>query len=209
MGESERALSYPHSSKQYDLPLQSAIESNNLVIEHTSISDADSCTFDSNSSIISATHTKISEYIDSLQKFPLPLSPDRNKVMKEKCMIETLNKSVKLEAVRDEREKKSEILRRKPIEKKSNNSLQKVPLPLSPTRFEVTKRELEAAAYEKEKKPKIPRQRSVKEIANDYFNSLQQVSLPLSPDKMKVTKREFDIRKVNKAVKLEVITHNK
>ena len=267
--ESERALSYPHSSKQYDLPLQSAIESNNLVIEHTSISDADSCTFDSNSSIISATHTKISEYIDSLQKFPLPLSPDRNKVMKEKCMIETLNKSVKLEAVRDEREKKSEILRRKPIEKKSNNSLQKVslplspyrvnerrkqseigtinkalkleavpyekemkpiamrrkaakekindnieslqkiPPPLSPTRFEVTKRELEAAAYEKEKKPKIPRQRSIKEIANDYFNSLQQVSLPLSPDKMKVTKKEFDIRIVNKAVKLEVITHNK
>ena len=104
--DQSKAMSYPHSSEQYELPLQSALESNNVVIEHSSISDTDSCTFDSKSSIISTTHTKISEYIDSLQKFPLPLSPDRNKVMKEKYMIETLNKSVKLEAVMDEREKK-------------------------------------------------------------------------------------------------------
>ena len=187
--ESERALSYPHSSKQYDLPLQSAIESNNLVIEHTSISDADSCTFDSNSSIISATHTKISEYIDSLQKFPLPLSPDRNKVMKEKCMIETLNKSVKLEAVRDEREKKSEILRRKPIEKKSNNSLQKVSLPLSPYRVNERRKQseigtinkalkLEAVPYEKEMKPIAMRRKAAKEKINDNIESLQKIPPP-------------------------------
>ena len=103
-------------------------------------------------------------------------------------------------------------MRRKAAKEKMNDnieSLQKIPPPLSPTRFKVTKRELEVAAYEKEKKPEIPRQRSVKEIANNYFNSLQKVSLPLSPDKMKVTKKESVIRIVKKAVKLEVITLNK
>ena len=82
--DQSKALSYPHSSKQYDLPLQSVLELNYFVIEHTSISDTDSCTFNSNHSIISTTHTKIRKYIDSIQKFSLPLSSDRNKVIKEK-----------------------------------------------------------------------------------------------------------------------------